>query len=247
MSKLITLDVLKTALTKFKENLSPSLTKLDSITGVVTADKLHNPDHPTDLVAYEAFQAAVPLVQSMNLTGATVGQTIKVKAVNEQGMPTAWEAADMAGGEHWEKITEIELTDAASLITINQDATGKPFALKRVMIDCTINIDQDNAMTYVKTLLNNMTVCANKSFNFAASATGYYAFYAELIPGSGALAWQIGSGANYNWDGQILKMGYKYNNIWQSNAITSLTISPNDGGKNFGIAGTKIVVQGVRA
>lgn len=98
MSKFITLDNLKSALTKFKEKLSPYLTKLDSITGVVTADKLQNPDHPTDLVAYEAFQAAVPLVQGMNLTGAQVGQTIKVKAVNEQGMPTAWEAADMAGG-----------------------------------------------------------------------------------------------------------------------------------------------------
>lgn len=114
MSKLITLDNLKTALTKFKANLSPSLTKLDSITGVVTADKLHNPDHPTDLVAYEAFQAAVPLVQSMNLTGAQVGQTIKVKAVNEQGMPTAWEAVDMAGGEHWEKISDVSLTQDVS-------------------------------------------------------------------------------------------------------------------------------------
>lgn len=65
---------------------------LNSITGVVTADKLFNPDHPTDLVTYEAFTAAVPLVQSMGITGAQVGQTIKVKAVNEQGMPTAWEA-----------------------------------------------------------------------------------------------------------------------------------------------------------
>ena len=185
---------------------------------------------------------------SMNIASAAVGQIIKVKAIDESGKPTAWEAVNMpSGGEHWEKITEIELTDAASLITINQDATGKPFALKRVMIDCTINIDQDNAMTYVKTLLNNMTVCNNKSINFAASATGYYSFYAELIPGSGALAWQTAATNNYNWGGEILKMGYKYNNIWQSNAITSLTISPNDGGKNFGIAGTKIAVQGVRA
>ena len=185
---------------------------------------------------------------SLGLTSASVGQIIKVKAIDASGKPTAWEAADMpSGGEHWEKITEIELTDAASLITINKDATGKPFALKRVMIDCTINIDQDNAMTYVKTLLNNMTVCSNKSVNFAASATGYYSFYAELIPGSGALAWQTAATNNYNWGGEILKMGYKYNQIWQSNAITSLTISPNDGGKNFGIAGTKIAVQGVRA
>ena len=88
MSKFITLDNLKSALAKFKANLSPSLTKLDSITGVVTANKLQNPDHPTDLVTYEAFQAAVPLVQSMNLTGATVGQTIKIKSVDESGKPT---------------------------------------------------------------------------------------------------------------------------------------------------------------
>ena len=88
MSKLITFDNLKSALTKFKANLSPYFTKLDSITGIVTADKLQNPDHPTDLVAYDAFQAAVPLVQSMNLTGTTVGQTIKIKAVDESGKPT---------------------------------------------------------------------------------------------------------------------------------------------------------------
>ena len=95
MSKFITLDNLKSALTKFKANLSPYFAKLDSITGVVTADKLQNPDHPTDLVAYDAFQAAVPLVQSMNLTGTTVGQIIKIKAIDENGKPTEWEAVDM--------------------------------------------------------------------------------------------------------------------------------------------------------
>lgn len=85
---------------------------LNSITGVVTANKLFNPDHPTDLVAYEAFKAAVPLVQSMEITGAQVGQTIKVKAVNKQGMPTAWEAADMSGsGEVWETLTEATLEE----------------------------------------------------------------------------------------------------------------------------------------
>ena len=95
MSKFITLDTLKSALIKFKEKLSPSLAKLDSITGVVTADKLQNPDHPTDLVTYEAFQAAVPLVQSMNLTGTAVGQIIRIKAIDENGKPTEWEAVDM--------------------------------------------------------------------------------------------------------------------------------------------------------
>lgn len=87
---------------------------IGGITGQVTADKVTNPDHPTDLVQYGAFEAAVPLVQSMGITGAQVGQTIKVKAVNEQGMPTAWEAADMASGssgEVWETLTEATLEE----------------------------------------------------------------------------------------------------------------------------------------
>ena len=74
----------------------------------------------------------------------------------------------------------------------------------------------------------------------------YYAFYAEIIPGSGALCWQQCSGSNYNWGGDLLKMEYKYNNLWQADAITSLAIEANDGGKNVGIAGTKVSVLGVR-
>lgn len=48
---------------------------------------------------------------SLGLTAATVGQTIKVKAVDTEGKPTAWEAVDAAsGGELWEKIADVALT-----------------------------------------------------------------------------------------------------------------------------------------
>ena len=44
---------------------------------------------------------------SLGLTSAAVGQTIKVKAVDESGKPTAWEAADMpSGGGHWETVLD---------------------------------------------------------------------------------------------------------------------------------------------
>ena len=41
---------------------------------------------------------------SLGLTAATVGQTIKVKAVDTDGKPTAWQAVDMprGGGDVWE-------------------------------------------------------------------------------------------------------------------------------------------------
>lgn len=48
---------------------------------------------------------------SLGLTAATVGQTIKVKAVDTDGKPTEWEAVDIAsGGETWEKIADVSFT-----------------------------------------------------------------------------------------------------------------------------------------
>lgn len=184
----------------------------------------------------------------LDVTGATVGQTVKIAAVDDNGVPTAWVPVDMAsgGGETWEKIAEIELTDAASLIKIDRDTEGKPFALKKVMIDCIVNIDKTSMMTNAKVQLNGNTVCNNAQKNFTDRTVGYLAFYAELIPGSGAIVWQTMEDNNFSWSSPLQKMGYKYNRIWESNAITSMTIVPNDGRKNFGIAGTKINVIGVR-
>ena len=49
---------------------------------------------------------------------ATVGQTIKVKAVDADGKPTAWEAVDMAAGdtEVWEKVCQVTTTENVSFI-----------------------------------------------------------------------------------------------------------------------------------
>ena len=186
---------------------------------------------------------------SLGLTSATVGQTVRIKAVDADGKPTAWEAADLpaGAGETWQFITEITLDDAVNVVTINKDANGNSFALKRVMIDCVITLNTDDPFTNIKTRLNGHVCSDNATPVMNNSNVRYYSFYAEIIPGSGALCWQACSGANYNWGGDLLKMGYKYNNLWQSDAITSLSIHPNDGNKNIGLAGTKIHVLGVRA
>ncbi len=56
---------------------------------------------------------------SLGLTAATVDQTIKVKAVDADGKPTAWEAVDMAGDETWELIAEIDFdVDAANDVLV---------------------------------------------------------------------------------------------------------------------------------
>lgn len=72
---------------------------------------------------------------SLGLTSATVGQTIKVKAVDTDGKPTAWEAAE--SGEKWEKIAEIIIPNGAeesNALTINKDLNGRPFALLKARL-----------------------------------------------------------------------------------------------------------------
>ena len=75
---------------------------------------------------------------SLGVTGAEVGQIVKIKAVDENGIPTEWEAADAASGEDWEFINEISTNEWISSVTINQDSNGNPFSLKKMRIFMTL-------------------------------------------------------------------------------------------------------------
>lgn len=65
---------------------------------------------------------------------ATVGQTIKVKAVDADGKPTAWEAVDMAAGdtEVWEELTHFVSTADNPVNTVKQ--TFPAGAYKKIYI-----------------------------------------------------------------------------------------------------------------
>lgn len=68
---------------------------------------------------------------------ASVGQTIVVKAVDENGKPTEWEAVDMASGEgsgEWELIADITLQEQVTSFSIDKDMNGNPFALRKYML-----------------------------------------------------------------------------------------------------------------
>jgi hypothetical protein len=77
---------------------------------------------PTEIKTWESLDARIKTLEngapsagdlSLGLTGATVGQTVKISAVDDNGVPTAWEPVDMAsggGGEKWEKIADVALT-----------------------------------------------------------------------------------------------------------------------------------------
>jgi hypothetical protein len=69
----------------------------------------------------------------LGVTGATVGQTVKISAVDENGVPTAWEATDFPsggnGGAKMALLNVVEVTDADVLrIDVTETADGVPLA-----------------------------------------------------------------------------------------------------------------------
>ena len=74
------------------------------------------------------------LIQS----GASVGQIAKITAVDSNGKPTAWVAADMPSGggtaEEYELIFTDTVTEDAAAYFRDTDANGNTFALKKVIL-----------------------------------------------------------------------------------------------------------------
>lgn len=106
---------------EYSDILESILLKINSVslTTEVNSEST-NKNVPTAKAVYDALQdVGIPSCTDISLgVTATVGQTIKVKAVDADGKPTAWEAVDMAAGdtEVWEKVCEVTTTEDASFI-----------------------------------------------------------------------------------------------------------------------------------
>ena len=69
---------------------------------------------------------------SLGITGASVGDIIKVKAVDSTGKPTAWEAAQMPGMRLIKSITIEEAV--AGIASFNTDDNGNRLSLKEITV-----------------------------------------------------------------------------------------------------------------
>ena len=105
--------------------------------------------------------SSLPIVNT-----ATVGQTIRVSAVDEDGKPTEWEAVDMDGG--WELITDVTLTEdggGAFSGVITRNDNGEEFEYRQCMvcISGTVIDGWPSGATQYITLYSNNDASGNKA------------------------------------------------------------------------------------
>lgn len=72
--------------------------------------------------------------KGINVTGAEVGQTVKISAVDENGVPTAWEPADSADG--WKEIFDVTYASDGEVLNFDysQYADGKDLDCRQLLL-----------------------------------------------------------------------------------------------------------------
>lgn len=68
---------------------------------------------------------------SLGISSATVGQIAKISAVDDNGVPTAWEPVDMpsGGGDlQWFEVVDITTEEQTQKLTISADKDGRPIS-----------------------------------------------------------------------------------------------------------------------
>ena len=101
---------------------------------------------------------------NLGITGASVGDIIKVKAVDDSGKPTAWDSYS----DQFELLRTITITESTNAVSITQDENGDMFSLSDVFIYCDNMIGQGlnyAAITYSDN--NNLTLTVSNALNAA--------------------------------------------------------------------------------
>lgn len=193
---------------------------------------------------------------SLGLTAATVGQTVKVKAVDTDGKPTAWEAVDMkGGGETWELINEVTLSEDAMAVVFDKDKSGAAFALQKfAVVGMTKGSDASN--TTGGTICINTANTADDRYSIVLPTYNHGALKGDQIRGWHAAAeiiaekgwrWYITAADNAGRAEKVV-IGASLKKVEATipKVATYLALWSRTSGTAFA-AGSKIELYGVRA
>lgn len=193
---------------------------------------------------------------SLGISGATPGQIAKITAVDETGKPTAWEPVDMAGGgETWEFINEVTLSEDAMAVVFDKDKSGAAFALRKfVIVGTTKGSNASNTGGGV--ICINVANNPDDRYSIVPPISGhaalkgdtlrYWHAAAEILAEKG-WRWYI-TGADNTWKTTNATIGTSLMRVASTipKVATYLALWSRTSGSAFA-AGSKIELYGVRA
>lgn len=195
----------------------------------------------------------------MDITGAAAGQIAKISAVDENGVPTAWEPVGMpsggGGGEkEWELLADITLAEDAASIIVTQTQSGESFSIHELAIFGNPVSDGTNKTLSIFPYKTSIGYGSDYlSFQNVLSATdghdSYIAIYLQVLPEcvfgraqynlyNNTLSYSIMASTGMRKENQV---AYAYN----GDPITAFAIGPWANGASGALrAGTKLKVYG---
>ena len=184
---------------------------------------------------------------SLGVTGASVGDIIKVKAVDDSGKPTAWEAVtvEIPGGEgEGRLICDITLSEEVNSIEITSDSDGKSFELSEVWIyydgSCT-----NTSKTYfsVSSAESGSTRWIHSTEGISASGTARKGMVHGRLIAPGVVSGEIINAINSN-EGAYAISAYNVPVPAYKDKITSLKLYTNNSLSYAFEAGFRVRVYG---
>lgn len=202
------------------------------IDAITVPDKLPNPNALTFAGAVTgSYDGSAPLEVEIPSGGvaagdyipipasAEVGQTIVVKAVDENGKPTEWEAADISAAQTYEALFEVE--EAVESVEWDfVDDEGSPVLLQEVeVVQHFISTNQSGADLNAKILLSDGNTkyvmiannFANTAGNWVAAVSVAKIYGETLYVLSNKSASSIGS---LDYNGGFTRQGVSYPKGW---------------------------------
>ena len=207
-------------------------------------------DDKEEIAGLAAEKVEVPEGGGIAVTGATVGQTVKISAVDENGVPTAWEAVEFPSenSNRWEQLDYFILGEDTTKATRSQYSDGTEYNLSAVKViakffyplTLTIGsrVDLYNGSKQIASIV--LTINTDTRDNPSYHSTGIY----QAKPVSGLYEF---IGAKGNQGGEMTttyQPNANFQNVSTDNKITRVDICS---WLNVLPAGTAIEIYGVRA
>ena len=168
---------------------------------------------------------------SLGLTSAAVGQIIKVKAIDESGKPTAWEAAEE---KKWIEICDVPLTEdftpvAEFSVTALPDGTPlEGMGLKEICFAGAMQIAAASSYSYGTFFVNDKSLLIGQNFSVNTAGLSWFRGKFELLGDSYASSeWGFNPAASSNMMGGGININphfYGANNPNIANVYTDTEI-----------------------